>query len=182
MAAFRFRKRFGQHILSSEDILNRIVAAAQLRPTERLLEIGPGTGNLTHKLLQPGNQLTAVEVDVRMVEHLRKRFASHPRLDLRHEDVLLGELPPFDVCVANVPYQVRANPVPRDAKRRDARRLDFFAPALSAAGRIGSLRPSSAHVSGGVCGETLCQVRARGACRRARIPPSEPSCRLGTSA
>lgn len=107
MASIRFRKRFGQHILAKDSILDRIVKASRLRPGERVLEIGPGTGNLTARMLDAGARVSAIELDTRMVEHLQSRFEGHSGFALRWGDALSAPLPRFDVCVANVPYQVR---------------------------------------------------------------------------
>jgi 16S rRNA (adenine1518-N6/adenine1519-N6)-dimethyltransferase len=51
-AAHRARKRFGQHWLVDQGVLDQIVAAAELQPGDRVLEIGPGRGSLTERLLR----------------------------------------------------------------------------------------------------------------------------------
>ena len=74
-----------------------------------LFKVGPGTGNMTGKLLTRGKRVVACEVDTRMVAELHKRFSStplHHKLDLRVGDVIKNPLPNFDICVANLPYQV----------------------------------------------------------------------------
>lgn len=73
------------------------------------LQVGPGTGNMTVKLLERVKRVVACEIDSRMVAELHKRFLStpyHSKLDIRIGDVLKADLPTFDVCVANLPYQV----------------------------------------------------------------------------
>ena len=57
------RKRFGQHWLRSEKVLQRIVAAADLSAGDRVLEIGPGQGVLTRSLLEAAEALLAIEID-----------------------------------------------------------------------------------------------------------------------
>jgi 18S rRNA (adenine1779-N6/adenine1780-N6)-dimethyltransferase len=75
-----------------------------------VLEIGPGTGNLTVKLLEAAKRVIAIEFDPRMVVELQKRVEGTEhghKLTIIHGDVLKEEkLPFFDVCVANIPYQV----------------------------------------------------------------------------
>lgn len=64
---------------------------------------------MTVKLLEKAKRVIACEVDARMVAELHKRFLNtpyHSKLDIRIGDVLKADLPPFDVCVANLPYQV----------------------------------------------------------------------------
>jgi len=60
------RKQFGQHWLKSEKALSRIVAAANLKDSDRVLEIGPGTGILTRQLLTHAAAVVAVEIDRRL--------------------------------------------------------------------------------------------------------------------
>jgi len=74
-----------------------------------VLEIGPGTGNMTVKLLQKVKSVIAVEVDPRMVAELQKRIQGSDKasnLQIILGDVLKVDLPYFDVCVANIPYQI----------------------------------------------------------------------------
>lgn len=72
---FRLHKSKGQHILTNPRVLDSIVRRAELKPGDTVLEIGPGTGNLTLKLLEVSRKVVAVEIDGRMVDALRKRVA-----------------------------------------------------------------------------------------------------------
>ncbi|WVZ77669.1 hypothetical protein U9M48_025510 [Paspalum notatum var. saurae] len=105
-----FEKSKGQHILRNPALVDSIVAKAGLKPTDTVLEIGPGTGNLTKRLLEAGvKAVVAVELDPRMVLELNRRFQGHPlssRLKVIQGDVLKCDLPYFDICVANIPYQI----------------------------------------------------------------------------
>ncbi|XP_010679368.2 ribosomal RNA small subunit methyltransferase [Beta vulgaris subsp. vulgaris] len=104
-----FHKSKGQHILKNPMLVESIVQKAGIKPTDVILEIGPGTGNLTKKLLEAGKKVVAVEVDPRMVLELKRRFQGTPfsnRLEVIQGDVLKCELPFFDICVANIPYQI----------------------------------------------------------------------------
>ncbi|XP_062145247.1 ribosomal RNA small subunit methyltransferase [Alnus glutinosa] len=104
-----FHKSKGQHILKNPLLVESIVQKAGIKSTDVVLEIGPGTGNLTKKLLEAGKMVVAVEVDPRMVLELQRRFQGTPfssRLKVIQGDVLRTELPYFDICVANIPYQI----------------------------------------------------------------------------
>ncbi|XP_021768766.1 ribosomal RNA small subunit methyltransferase-like [Chenopodium quinoa] len=104
-----FHKSKGQHILKNPMLVESIVQKAGIKPTDVILEIGPGTGNLTKKLLEAGKKVVAVELDPRMVLELKRRFQGTPlstRLEVIQGDVLKCELPFFDICVANIPYQI----------------------------------------------------------------------------
>ncbi|XP_066583736.1 probable dimethyladenosine transferase [Prorops nasuta] len=104
-----FNKSFGQHILKNPLIIQSMVEKAAVRPTDIILEIGPGTGNMTIKLLEKSKKVVACEVDPRMVAELQKRVQGTPyqaKLQVLIGDVLKADLPFFDLCVANVPYQI----------------------------------------------------------------------------
>ena len=102
-------KSRGQHFLRNPLVVNSIVDKAAIRTTDTVLEIGPGTGNMTVKLLEAAKRVIAVEVDPRMVAEVQKRVAETPaaaKLHMLLADVLKADLPFFDVCVANVPYNI----------------------------------------------------------------------------
>eukprot|EP01096_Ripella_sp_DP13-Kostka_P000121 TRINITY_DN1017_c0_g1_i1.p1 TRINITY_DN1017_c0_g1~~TRINITY_DN1017_c0_g1_i1.p1 ORF type:complete len:346 (+),score=128.25 TRINITY_DN1017_c0_g1_i1:61-1038(+) len=106
---FTMDKQYGQHMLKNPLILNTIVEKADIRPSDVVLEIGPGTGNLTIRLLEKARKVIAVEVDPRMVAEVQKRVhgtAHEKKLEVIVGDALKVELPYFDVCVANTPYQI----------------------------------------------------------------------------
>ncbi|KZV47333.1 putative dimethyladenosine transferase [Dorcoceras hygrometricum] len=104
-----FHKSKGQHILKNPLLVDSIVQKAGIKSTDVILEIGPGTGNLTKKLLEAGKSVVAVELDPRMVLELQRRFQGTPfsnQLKVIQGDVLKCDLPYFDICVANIPYQI----------------------------------------------------------------------------
>ncbi|MFM8660399.1 MAG: 16S rRNA (adenine(1518)-N(6)/adenine(1519)-N(6))-dimethyltransferase RsmA [Cyanobium sp.] len=108
----RARKRFGQHWLTDATVLDRIVAAAELEEGEQVLEVGPGRGALTERLLAaPIAALRAVELDRDLVAGLRERFGGDPRFTLVEGDALEVPLIPEDgpaprTVVANLPYNI----------------------------------------------------------------------------
>lgn len=71
----RLLKSRGQHLLTNPRVLDSIVRTSNIKADDTVLEIGPGTGNLTLKLLEAAKNVVAVEIDNRMVESLRKRAA-----------------------------------------------------------------------------------------------------------
>ncbi|MBM3824736.1 MAG: ribosomal RNA small subunit methyltransferase A [Verrucomicrobia bacterium] len=84
----RVTKSLGQNFLHDRNQLNRIAEAAQVTAGDRVLEIGPGLGPLTAHLLERGAEVTAVEIDERLVAVLRDRFSQHPHFNLFHADAL----------------------------------------------------------------------------------------------
>ncbi|KAJ1638974.1 S-adenosyl-L-methionine-dependent methyltransferase [Pavlovales sp. CCMP2436] len=100
---------FGQHLLKNPLVTVAMVEKAALRSTDTVLEVGPGTGNLTLKLLEATKKVVAVELDPRMVVELQKRVQGTPlahKLQIIHGDFIKTEAPFFDVMVANIPYQI----------------------------------------------------------------------------
>ncbi|MHB1540661.1 MAG: 16S rRNA (adenine(1518)-N(6)/adenine(1519)-N(6))-dimethyltransferase RsmA [Steroidobacteraceae bacterium] len=85
----RARKRFGQHFLHDPAVLERIIAAVAPHAEDALVEIGPGRGALTERLLgAPGRSLDAIEIDRDLSALLRARFAAAPRFTLHEADAL----------------------------------------------------------------------------------------------
>ncbi len=103
----RARKRFGQHWLVDAGVLDRITAAAGLTAADRVLEIGPGRGALTQRLLAaPLAALAAVELDRDLIAGLHQRFGADPRFTLLEGDALALPLPAATKVVANIPYNI----------------------------------------------------------------------------
>ncbi len=104
------RKRFGQHFLKDTRVLDAIVKALGPLADRTVLEIGPGRGVLTDRLVERAARVVAVEVDRDLVAHLRSRYADHPHVEIVEADVLtvsLAELAggPY-VLAGNVPYYI----------------------------------------------------------------------------
>jgi 16S rRNA (adenine1518-N6/adenine1519-N6)-dimethyltransferase len=88
-------KRRGQNFLVDAGVLEAVVEAAELRPDDRVLEIGPGLGVLTEALAARVARVVAVEKDARFLRHLRARLGGYENVELVHADVLrveVGEL------------------------------------------------------------------------------------------
>ncbi|CAH9139712.1 unnamed protein product [Cuscuta epithymum] len=102
-------KSRGQHLLTNPRVLDSIISKSNILPTDTVLEIGPGTGNLTLKLLNVAEKVIAIEVDKRMIEILNKRATEHclrDKLTIVCQDALKTEFPRFDLMVANIPYGI----------------------------------------------------------------------------
>ncbi|KXT02394.1 hypothetical protein AC578_176 [Pseudocercospora eumusae] len=107
---FRMNTDLGQHILKNPGVAQAIVDKADVKQSDVVLEIGPGTGNLTARILEKAKKVIAVEMDPRMASEITKRFQGTPaakRLELILGDVIkMEKLPYFDVCISNTPYQI----------------------------------------------------------------------------
>lgn len=103
----RFKKSFGQHILKNPGIVTTMVDRAKIRPTDTVLEIGPGTGNLTLKLIDKCKKVIAVEKDRKIASDLLKRIGQRKsKLQLIISDAIEIQYPSFDLCISNTPYQI----------------------------------------------------------------------------
>lgn len=107
----KMSKKLGQNFLIKRGIVDEIVHAAELTPGEPVLEVGPGIGTLTLGLAQSGADVTAIELDRRLLEVLDTTLASYDNVRIVHGDVLKLDVPtimnhkPFKV-VANLPYYI----------------------------------------------------------------------------
>ncbi|MEO1386848.1 MAG: 16S rRNA (adenine(1518)-N(6)/adenine(1519)-N(6))-dimethyltransferase RsmA [Cyanobacteria bacterium J06634_6] len=116
----RARKRFGQHWLKSDEILNQIVSAGELSDTDHILEIGPGQGALTKRLLATAAKVLAIEIDRDLCLELSDKFIAFMAsgqfrliesdfLQLNFDQALIDfELARPNKVVANIPYYITA--------------------------------------------------------------------------
>lgn len=112
---FSMQKKFGQNFLIDEYVLEKIVRAAEVGPDDYVLEIGPGIGTLTQYLAYHGRQVTAVEIDTKLIPVLQDTLHEFPNAKVINEDILKVDLNklveeenggrPIKV-VANLPYYI----------------------------------------------------------------------------
>ncbi len=112
MKTIKAKKSLGQNFLNSKTALLKIVEAADIKEQDVVLEIGPGTGNLTESLLQTKAQIIAIEKDQRMENLLKERFKDFSNLNLIIADIkeyytlFLKENKTQFKIVANIPYYI----------------------------------------------------------------------------
>jgi ribosomal RNA small subunit methyltransferase A len=106
---YRHKKELGQHFLRDEAVLDAVMAAAALQPGQRVLEIGPGPGNLTARLASAvgaEGKVVAIEADKELATALHGRW---PNVDVVGGDAVQTDLAAFgrfDALVANLPYLI----------------------------------------------------------------------------
>ncbi len=102
-------KRLGQNFLTNRDALKTIIEAAELKPNDVVLEIGPGTGVLTLELAKYAKKVIAVEKDARMVEILKKLLEGQ---NVKNVEIIQGNILKYKIphtkykVVANLPYYI----------------------------------------------------------------------------
>ncbi|MBN1258827.1 ribosomal RNA small subunit methyltransferase A [Candidatus Peregrinibacteria bacterium] len=106
------KKSFGQNFLVDEEALERIVQTANIHSSDTVVEVGPGTGFLTERLIQKAKRVITVEFDADMVEVMKRRFKGVPNLEIIHSDILNWRIDRYGLknkgykVVANIPYYI----------------------------------------------------------------------------
>ena len=132
---FPIQKKYGQNFLVDDNILQGIVDAAQVSAGDIVLEIGPGLGALTGRLLRNAGHVAAVEVDRMLIPILNETLADYDNLTLINEDILKTDIEAVyqDICsahpefkdsplkvVANLPYYI-TTPIIMELMERQGR-------------------------------------------------------------
>lgn len=111
-------KSLGQNFLISEDVIDGIVDSADIDGEDLIIEIGPGLGTLTKRLLEKAGKIICVELDEKMIKILRDRFAFYNNLEILNQDILKTNLKQIikdekntgkikrAKVVANLPYYI----------------------------------------------------------------------------
>jgi len=111
----KVRKRLGQHFLIDGEVLKLITSAAELAPTDIILEIGPGLGILTKELARQTGWVIAVELDNKLANILKQTLTSFDNVTIANKDILridpatLLREPKTKFAPATSPYKVVAN-------------------------------------------------------------------------
>lgn len=106
------KKSLGQHFLHDQSALQIIIDAGEIKPTDTVLEIGPGGGVLTEKLLDVSEKVIAIEKDTELIPILEERFASQittGKLTIIQQDVLKFDPEIIEGAyklIANIPYYI----------------------------------------------------------------------------
>ena len=111
-------KNYGQNFLIDENAVEEIIYSSEISKTDLVIEIGPGLGTLTSKLLEKAGKVICIELDSKMITVLNDRFSLYNNFELLHEDVLkvdLNSLIDLNLkksnlikckVVANLPYYI----------------------------------------------------------------------------
>lgn len=115
MEKIKAKKSLGQNFLHSQEVLTTIIETGNINPEETVLEIGPGEGILTEKLLKKAQKIIAVELDSRLIPKLESKFAQEittKKLKIIHGDILNLDFKSLELeaisykLIANIPYYI----------------------------------------------------------------------------
>ncbi|MDR1955170.1 MAG: 16S rRNA (adenine(1518)-N(6)/adenine(1519)-N(6))-dimethyltransferase RsmA [Candidatus Methanoplasma sp.] len=98
------KKSKGQNFLIDDRVAERQVDFAGISKSDRVLEVGPGLGILTSRLIERSDDVTCIEIDDILADHVERTYGE--RLHLIRGDAVKVQFPPFDVFVSNLPYSV----------------------------------------------------------------------------
>jgi len=143
------KKKLGQNFLVDENALDQIIEAADLYDGDHVVEVGPGTGFLTEKLIQDAGQVTSIELDPDMVGLLQSQFGFTENLKIIHEDIL--KFPVEDLklkshdykVVANIPYYITSPLIRHFLQAKQPPKLMILLVQKEVAEKICSLRGRS---------------------------------------
>lgn len=121
----RAKRSLGQNFLSDPNYISKIIAAVAPSEADAIVEIGPGRGALTEKLVDSGAEVLAIELDRDLIEPLRMRFAENTNFSVVEQDALavdfktlLSQRQPAKL-VANLPYYISTAILQHLARQRD---------------------------------------------------------------
>lgn len=98
------KKSKGQNFLIDDRVADRHIGYSDIKSSDRVLEVGPGLGILTRRLIEKSDNVTCIELDDILAEYISKEFGDS--LELIHGDAVKVPFPEFDVFVSNLPYSV----------------------------------------------------------------------------
>jgi len=98
------KKSKGQNFLIDDRVADRHIGYADIKRTDKVLEVGPGLGILTKRLIEVSDDVTCIEIDDILAEYITKTYGNS--LKLIHADAVKEPFPDFDVFVSNLPYSV----------------------------------------------------------------------------
>lgn len=107
-------RHLGQHFLNNSTIVTKIIESAQIKPTDIIIEIGPGEGVLTEQLALYAKKVIAIELDKKLQNILEKKISHQKNIEIIFDDILKINLPQIlkereienYKVVANIPYYI----------------------------------------------------------------------------
>lgn len=99
-------KRLGQNFLIDNNIVEKVITKSELLRDDIILEIGPGLGALTEKLVEKVRKVYAIEIDQRLCSYLENEFSKYNNIEIINADILNVDVPFHNKVVSNIPYNI----------------------------------------------------------------------------
>jgi len=111
---FQFKKSFGQNFIKEKNIIEKIINVSNIPDNALIIEIGPGAGSLTEKLVKTGNSVLCYEIDIRLKSYLENKFKDNSNIDFIFSDFLTCDVSidiknykyDYIYVIANLPYYI----------------------------------------------------------------------------
>ena len=94
---------YDQHFMINKDLIKSIINHAKIKKTDIVLEIGPGTGNLTEEIYKKTKKLIIIEIDKNLISNLKEKF---PKIEVINKNALEIDLPEHNKLLSNLPYNI----------------------------------------------------------------------------
>ena len=105
-ASLKPDKDYGQNFLVEPEISKRIIDSLEIKEGDRVLEIGPGLGSLTHYLSLYNNDVTLVDIDLRMTNFLKVVYQDNQNIKIVENDIRKVDVSNYELIVGNLPYNI----------------------------------------------------------------------------
>lgn len=100
------KKHLGQNFLTDNNILKKIISISEISKNDIILEIGPGLGALTERLVEKAKKVYAVEIDKTLYKYLSEKFSNYNNIKLINSNILKYQIPPCNKVISNIPYSI----------------------------------------------------------------------------
>ena len=125
------KKKFGQHFLTNKALLQKIIDEAEILETDNVIEIGPGCGVLTQLIAETKENTLALEIDVELIEFLKRYLFFYKNVEIRNQDAslvdynMLFEGKPV-IIIGNLPYNLSVKILEKAAMRENIKNMVFM--------------------------------------------------------
>jgi 16S rRNA (adenine1518-N6/adenine1519-N6)-dimethyltransferase len=102
----RPQKHLGQNFLVDDNTLNKMLSLSEITRDDVILEIGPGLGFITEKLVERAKKVYAIEIESRFCTYLDNKFSDVHNIEIINDDILRIDLPFHNKIVSNIPYTI----------------------------------------------------------------------------
>ena len=103
---FKPKRSLGQNFLIDKNVLDKFITKSNISSHDTILEIGPGLGALTERLIEKAKKLYAIEVDAILSKYLEDKFSTYKNIEIINGDVLTADLPFHNKVISNIPYTI----------------------------------------------------------------------------